>query len=449
VSGPEVAQAWKTLPASRWNTKMAAHLLRRAGFGGTPDDRQLASERGMEDTVAWLLEIQPTRDPVETAARDLHTMFSQDEQSVLRGRWVYRMINTPRPLEEKLTLFWHGEFATSLAKVRNVAWMREQNRTFRRHALGSFRELLLAISRDPAMIRWLDNDRNRKGQPNENYARELFELFSLGIGHYSERDVQEAARAFTGWHIRGDAFFFYASQHDNGSKTVFGKTGNFSGDRIIELIMGQKRCAQFLAERLFSFFAYAGADAALIQPLAARIRKDDYQLAGALGMLLRSRIFYSRWSRLRQIKSPAEFVIGTVQALMARVNPAQLAQQMAGMSQNLFFPPDVKGWDGGQAWISSTLLFARQKFARALVLAEGNMLGMGTRTDLIGPLTRAGITGARQTVDFYIQRLLPDGVSPGLHKRLLTYLEQAKGPRRTQVAELVHLILSSPEYQLA
>ncbi len=449
MSGPAVSQAWRPLPTSRWSRKMAAHLLRRAGFGGTPDDLDLATQRGMKDTVAWLVDIGEGRDTLDTVARNLHTMFSRDTRAVLRGRWIFRMINTPRPLEEKLTLFWHSHFATSLAKVRSVNMMRKQNETLRRHALGPFRNLLGAISRDPAMIRWLDNERNRRGQANENFARELLELFSLGIGSYTEQDVKETARAFTGWHIKGGEFYFDARQHDTGVKTLLGRSSNFGGEGVLDLILEQQACAHHLARKLFRFFAFEGADAKLLVPLAQRIRQDGYQLGGALRMLFRSRIFYSSWSRLHQIKSPAEFVIGTVQRLMARVDPPGLAGAMAGMGQDLFFPPNVKGWDGGKAWISSTLLFERQAFARQLVLARGGTLALGASTDLLGPLDQAGVTGHRGVVDFYIERLLPDGVSPSMHTRLLQYFESTRGTRHRRVAELVHLILSSPEYQLS
>ncbi|HEY8506382.1 MAG TPA: DUF1800 domain-containing protein, partial [Gemmataceae bacterium] len=277
-----------------------------------------------------------------------------------------------------MTLFWHNHFATSIAKVRLPLLMRDQNLLLREHALGKFGPLVQAVSKDPAMLVWLDSNSNVKGKPNENYARELMELFTLGVGNYTERDVREAARAFTGWHTNVNpqagfnindprfkpAFTFQRALHDDGEKTVLGRTGKWDGDDVVRIVLGQPACARFIARKFYRDFvgeAVAPPDA-LIEPLADCFRKSDYDIADLLKTVLRSRHFYSDFAYRQRVKSPAEYVVGLLRGLGAEL-PAEapglsLPAAMQELGQTLFAPPSVKGWDGGGAWLNTATLLA-------------------------------------------------------------------------------------------
>ena len=263
----------------------------------------------------------------------------------LRRWWIYRMAFTKRPLEEKLTLFWHGHFATSVRKVELPYRMYTQNNVMRNLGLGNFHDLLLAMTKDPAMIVWLDNQQNKKGQPNENYAREVMELFSLGIGHYSERDIKESARAFTGWQTHQDGFFFNASQHDYGDKTFLGQTGKFNGDDIIDIIVQQPAVGKFLAQKLCKFFVADEPTQAIVTDVAKAYKPNGDNIKEMLRVLFLHDDFQS--SYLKKIKSPVEFVIGSLKSLEVTQLDSDVASQIGRMGQSLFDPPNVKGWDGG------------------------------------------------------------------------------------------------------
>ena len=238
----------------------------------------------------------------------------------LRGWWLYCMLQGGHPLREKMTLFWHNHFATSLAKVRDPTLMFGQNCLLRQHALGRFGPMLQAISRDPAMMIWLDSNSNVKGKPNENYARELMELFSLGVGHYTEKDVREAARAFTGWRTDGVGFTFDAGLHDGGLKTFLGKTGPWDGGDVVRIVLEQPAAARFLVRKLYHFLVSEKADPArlLLEPLCESFRKSDYDIAGLVRTILASRHFYSAHAFRQRIKGPVEYVLGAVQAVYRR-----------------------------------------------------------------------------------------------------------------------------------
>src|SRR5688572_20837312 len=236
-----------------------AHLYRRAGFGPSPVDLIEGRQRGYEATrdalLAGVNEPDPTEEIIEPYTRDYN--FSEIDD--VRMWWYLRMVHNPSPLREKMTLFWHGHFATAVSKVEKPNLMRKQNQLFRTKGLGSFRDLLMDVSRDPAMLIWLDSNSNKKGNPNENYARELMELFSIGIGNYTERDVREAARAFTGWFIDGGGrFFFSAKDRDTGSKTLptFGLSGNLNGTDVVDMLAVHPGTARFISRKLFTFFVH-------------------------------------------------------------------------------------------------------------------------------------------------------------------------------------------------
>lgn len=290
----------------------------------------------------------------------------------LQTWWLERMIATPAPLQEKMTLFWHGHFTSALfQKGISPQEMLAQNQLFRSYALGNIRKLTLAVSQDPAMLKYLDNRASVKAHPNENYARELMELFTLGHGNYTEADVRESARAFTGWTVRGPlrggGFFFNERQHDDGPKVFLGRSGNFNGNDVVDVIFEQAAAPRWFAKKLLEFYVYTDPEPALVDSLAVQLKNHDFELAPVLSTLLRSNVFYSDRAYRALVKSPVEYVVGTYQLFgIAHVEPAALAA-LRRMGQVLFYPPDVKGWDGGAAWVNSQTVLARENFANTIV----------------------------------------------------------------------------------
>jgi hypothetical protein len=380
-----------------WDTDAAAHLLRRAGFGGTPEQAEELAALGLEGAVDKMLAGDaespppaPQTDPGEMARhRLLRRAQRADNESArselrnfLRAQrairqdvqfwWLERMRSSGGQAREKLTLFWHGHFATSQTKVKCNHLMLGQNESLRRLGAGPFRELCAAMALDPAMLVWLDGRDNANKAPNENFAREIMELFTLGEGHYTEDDIREAARCFTGWRIRpenGEAFFA-ARRHDGGQKTIFGQSGNFGAAEAAEIICAQPRCAEFLAEKLWEFYAYPKPDRDLVQSLAAHYRSNDLHSGELLRMMFTHPEFYAAKARASQVKSPVQWMVQASRELGRQLLPPALALPLAAeLGQNLFHPPSVKGWDGGTAWINSGTLIRRSNTARLFVAA--------------------------------------------------------------------------------
>jgi uncharacterized protein (DUF1800 family) len=419
------------IPAERWTPSAAAHLLRRAGFGGTAQEVAALHALGLPGAVASLVRYEETPNPgmpdpgialrafpVEDLrslseeerrrARNEYQRADREQFARVRGWWVERMLRTRRPLEERMTLFWHGLFTSSYRTVRNSYHMYMQNTLFRGLATGSFRELLHEVSRDPAMLRYLDGNRNRKGRPNENYAREVMELFTLGIGHYSEDDVKEAARAFTGWSFRGNRFFFARRQHDDGEKTVLGRTGRWDGDDVCRMLLDHPATAKRLARRLLVHFVRERPDDATVDALAAVIVREDYAMKPVLEALFSSHAFYDEEAVGARIKSPIELLVGLSRTLGTadRVPGLAIARSAQALGQSLMDPPNVKGWDGGRAWISTSTLLTRYNLAgalvgtgadrRALLRPAGARRGGAGREDAAMPAEGADAPGATE-----------------------------------------------------
>ena len=396
----------------------AAHLLTRAGFGATAAEIERAHGEGLDATVERLLKPAPESASFEKTTSLLRrSALSGDNIAGLKAWWFYRMANTANPLLEKTALFWHNHFATSWAKVKSVGAMADQNALIREHALGDFRKLATGMMRDVAMLEWLDANANRKRHPNENLARELMELFTLGVGNYTEHDIKEAARAFSGWHVRNEKFWFNKTQHDSGMKTVFGKSGKFGGDDILRLCLEQEACSSFLAQKLLTAFATPDPDPIAIVTLAESIRACDFDMGKVMSELLRSEYFFAASSRRAIIKSPADLVVGTYRALGNRANLPASNQLMAELGQSLFEPPTVKGWEGGRLWINATSMLQRANFAADLVSSD-----------------RYGRIAKPQASIDYAELLLG---------RKLDSL-----PRERDLRGRIQLILSTPEYQL-
>jgi uncharacterized protein (DUF1800 family) len=377
----------------------ARHLLARTGFGPTDAEVRAFAVLSRDEAIlqllqapriapvtpppAWALESGPLRPPrPETASEEERREFRQKnirEGLELRAWWVREMLATSSPLTERMTLFWHNHFVSSQQKVRFARLMYRQNATFRAHALGSFATLLHAASKEPAMLLYLDSAQNRRGQPNENFAREVMELFTLGEGHYGESDVKDAARAFTGWGMERDlaGYVFRPALHDPGTKTVLGVTGPLDGDQVLDVLLAQPATAEYITAKLWREFVSAEPDAREVTRIARDFRSSNYDIRVALRGLLRSDAFWARENRGTLVKSPVEIVVGTMRQLEVEPGTAlPFAIASAGMGQNLFSPPNVKGWPGGEQWINTNTLLARKQFLDRIARADTGMRTM-------------------------------------------------------------------------
>ena len=370
----------------------ARHLLNRSGFSASRFDietyarltREQAVERLLAETRREAATAPPafTREPfysfrrlrgLTPEERQAWQRQRRDEAVALRAWWLGEMRVTASPLTERMTLFWHNHFVSSEQKVRSPQLMYRQNALLRRHALGSFAELTHEIARDPAMVIYLDSASNRKGQPNENFAREVMELFTLGEGRYTEQDIKEAARAFTGWGIdpeRGE-FLFREAAHDDGSKTVLGRSGNLKGADVLNILLAHPATAEHVVQKLWREFVSPAPDAAEVKRIARVFRDNRYDIKAALRAMLTSDAFFAKENRGTLVKSPVELVVGSLRQF--RVTAGDMlpfAVTTAQLGQNLFAPPNVKGWPGGVAWINSTTLLRRKQFLEQLFRSE-------------------------------------------------------------------------------
>ena len=471
------------LPEGKWSFATAAHFLNRAGFGGTPDEIEAVQRAGLIGAVERLLhppadafepgEAQPWHEPenLRSRMRDLRSLKSKpderkdriralrletrDELLDLRVWWLGRMQSSPAPLVEKLTLFWHGHFATSVQKVKNTHWMWRQNQTFRRHALGNFQALLREISRDPAMMIYLDFARSQLKHPNENWAREVMELFTLGLGHYREEDIREAARAFTGYRLNltNQQFRFDRSQADNGPKKFLGRTGNFSGDDILDIIVAQPACAEWIGRKLCRYFVLDDPPSSLVAAVADSLRKNNFELRPVLRELFTSGEFYSDRVVRAQIKSPVQFLVQSCK-LLATELPARMVTQNAlqQMGQVLFAPPNVKGWDGGKSWISTSTLLFRYNFAGYLLGGAGKF-GPGAARRAPVDLAKIIPSDLREKpaelIAYLARRFFQAQPNEKQSATFLAYLHSRAPDRGDETMRgLLHLMMSTPAYQL-
>jgi uncharacterized protein (DUF1800 family) len=351
-----------------------------------------------------------------------------------------------------MTLFWHGHFTSAYqGKGITAQDMLRQNQLYRSYALGNIHKLTLAVSQDPAMLKYLDNRTSRPEHPNENYARELMELFTLGIGNYTEQDIRESARAFTGWTVGpGDEFVFNRRFHDDGVKTFLGRTGNFSGNEIVDIIFQQPAAPKWFAGKLLGFFVYNDPEPQLVDALAAVIKKNDFELGPVMSTLLRSNVFYSSRAYRALVKSPTEFVVGAYKLFgLSEIAPPVIAA-MNRMGQRLFYPPNVKGWDGGEAWLNSGTVLTRENFASA-VCANPEMMRSATW------LTENVSMDAKAVASRIIDHVLQSDASQASRYKLEAYLGGAgtsalgmlSGENYDErIRGAAYLAMAMPAYQL-
>ena len=408
-----------------WNYDFAAHLLERAGFGGTPEEIQDLARMTPSQAVARLVHFErtdagklppfehsgvhdpglepfpPSRPAVTDLAKEkgealgikvkptgnrrlqpvVDEFFYWLRASVLETNrvaywWANRMVASPRPLEEKMALFWHGHFASNEAKVRDYRKLLGQLELFQEQGTGNFRDLTVAVAQDPAMLSFLDAGVNVKGASNENFAREIMELFTMGVGHYTEKDIREAARAFTGWNYVDTKFVVNKDQHDDGEKTFLGKTGRFDGVQVINIIMEQPVTADYIAGKIYRFFVRQQLSSELQKQLGQVLRDNNYELKPLLERIFLSRDFYCPASVGTQIKSPVELAISTYRKLGQKSVPGVPDFNLAtgALGQQLFSPPTVAGWAGGQSWITPGLLLERANFVRDVLFPDISFL---------------------------------------------------------------------------
>lgn len=442
-----------------WDLEAVGHLHRRAGFAAPWAVLRRDLKDGPEASVERLLDGEPTAGDGTSASEFeafLDAMAGRlgptGDLEGLQAIWLYRMIFTPHPLRERMTLFWHNHFATSNAKVNNPALMQRQNDLLRSQALGDFRALLHAIGKDPAMLIWLDSTVNKKAHPNENYAREVMELFSLGRGHYSEKDVQEAARAFTGWFVIRDEFSVVPKQHDDGPKTVLGRKGNWSGEDIPGILLDQPACPEWICRKLFRYFVSESHSPSeeMLAPLARAFRDSGFQVRVPVAMILRSNLFFDPSVRRTRVKCPVEFAVGTIRALEVlkpTVAPSAMARACVQMGQSLYAPPSVAGWEWGRAWINSTTMLARANLVLALLSEDDE--AMGRRCDPAKLAGRHGFHGPAEAARFLLDLLLPGPVEASVKDPILKVAASKPADVPGAVREAARRIMNLPEYQLA
>jgi uncharacterized protein (DUF1800 family) len=385
------------------------HLLRRAGFSLSQEDAE--AWRGLGYSAAVLRLIETLDQPPAPEPKG----FDAYEPGAIQQTWLDRMVGGRSPLAEKLALFWHGHFATSNTKIQEPQLMWTQYKLFREHGSGRFRPLVEKVSRDVAMIRWLDGNANRKGIANENYGRELQELFTLGIGNYTETDIREVARAFTGWGSRHHDFVFTDAFHDHGKKTVHGKTGDFDGDDVVKILTDLPACRTFIARKLLTFFVHPEPQPGEVKDVAAVLEQTDGDIRSALLVIFMSPGFREAARHRALVKSPVEFVVGAMRAVGVQRAPLWVHGSLERMGQILFRPPSVKGWTSGAGWLNSAAVVERLKAARRF--AGENPSSAGRIVDLAF-----------------------DHEPPAALKAAL---DRANGAEKTALA------LASPEYQLA
>jgi len=374
----------------------ARYLLTRSGF--QPDTQEVRSLVGvtrsdaLEALLAQTVTVATTTPPdwVELAlpTRAMRKAWTDDQRRAanqlnskrydeLRAWWLHEMVVTPSPLTERMTLFWHNHFTSAQDKVPDPQVMYRQHVLLRRYALDRFDLLLHTVSKDPAMLLYLDGANSRKEHPNENFAREVMELFTLGEGHYSEDDVKQAARAYTGWSVDPDTgtYLWRPAQHDDGVKTVLGQSGAFDGDQMLDILLAQPQTADFVSAKLWREFISTDPDPMQLAPISHAFRASGYDIRVALRGVLSSPAFWDPSTRGTLVKSPAEFVVGTVRQFSDETNgradcdPVLLERTMRQLGQVLFAPPNVKGWPGGDNWIDSATLLARKQFVEQCLRA--------------------------------------------------------------------------------
>lgn len=460
------------------NEKRIIHLYSRAGFGLTPTQLKAKSSKSIGELVNELFQtsrklnelspikdIRPKRGDVGPVKTILQLFKSREDQRKLNLHWIERMSTTEAVLSERMTLFWHDHFATN---VSFALLLQEQNNTLRRHALGNFRNMLHDMAKDPAMILYLNNQQNRKKAPNENFAREVMELFTLGEGNgYTEKDIQEAARAFTGWHVnnRGE-FEFNRRAHDEREKQIFGQTGNWNGDDVIDMLLDKEETANYICGKIYAYFVNEEVDDRTVKALADRFRQSDYDIGALMKDIFTSSWFYKEKNIGTKIKSPVELIVGYKRLLKMKPKKDQmLVKIQQSLGQVLFFPPNVAGWKGNRAWIDSSSLLLRMRlplvvFDQGEELENQRGLSMEERSERSRQRKMVKLRAGTDYTEFLkayaneenpLQSILDLLILSDQSKIDMSILQEAWDQQTNterKIKEVVPMIMALPEFQL-
>lgn len=429
---------------SPWNLSRAGHLYLRAAFGGTWEQLQQALRDGPQRTLDRLL--RPSQD-VESFDRthDDYEKSGGDSNSAdnLRTWWVRRLMFTPHPLQEKLVLFWHGHFAAGIDRVKSSLLLHRYVRLLRQHALGRYDALLASVCQEPAVLLELGAELSFKARPNENLAQALLDHYGPGPGNYSETDVRETARAFTGWTVLRDKFRYVPAQHDDGTKKILGQSGPWSGEDAIRLVASHSATSQAVVRKLYRFLISETEEPGneLVAPLAEMFA-EEWNLSRLVETMLRSNLFFSPTAHRQRIKSPAEFALGIVRGLEGVVGARSLGEHLADLGQNLGHPPTFRGWPGGRSWLNTVTLLTRCNLAQALIANTGPYKG---QLDPMAVAQKHGFQTPEAAARFLMTLFLQDDLAP---ERRHALTEQT--PKSAQdVRPFLHALLTTPEFQLA
>ncbi len=450
--------AWKPYQPTNdapWNIQRVVHLHRRAAFAANWSEVQRDLREGPEAAIHRLLnghEHIKSKTDFEAISQNIsQSAVASNNANRLKAWWFFRMLKSPDPLGERLTLMWHNHFATSNRKVENLLWMRDQNQLLRTHSRGPFGKLLSATLKQPAMLKWLDADANRKGHPNENLGRELLELFTLGIGNYSENDIQSAARALTGWTIKQDEFVYQDSRHDDGQLELFGSRLTLDGDGLVKRVLEHPATAKRLAWRVCSTFmgenTYHEAD---LLELAAGLQRHDLHIGWAVETVLKSERFFAANNLRTRITSPTENAVSAVKALELDdppPNTLQLSEWSTRMGQDLFYPPNVGGWNGGRSWLDSRSIVARCNFANAVATGQLWQASEPMRVEhsLVTLLEQHAVGSSMRDRAQWLATLLYGTTTAEQVSNVIGDLSNSETP----LSHMIGRLLASPEYCLA
>jgi len=419
--------------------QLFSHLLRRAGFGATPTELDQYVRLGYDGAVDRLLNFDHV--PDDYPAYDTSEDPTRGRKGIgeVQLWWLNRMLTTPRPLQEKMTLFWHGHFATAVSKVNSIPWLYNQNQLFRQNALAPFQTILSAVSKDPAMMFWLDSQTNRKGSPNENYAREVMELFTMGVGTYAEQDVKEGARALTGWTVKRNeaTSTFVPARFDDGIKNYLGHSGNLGLEDVVSILASSPNTASFLGRKLARFFVSDSPDDGTVGAIANTFASSGGDMKAVMRTVLTCDAFKDPGNFMNKITSPVEFTITNLKLLGAKSVDQSVLGALRNMGQELFNPPNVAGWPGNRSWLNTDTIFTRLNFADRIVSSRN--------TDGPTYVDPASLLGSATDAVGTFVNLLTDGFMADANRQILqSYVSGTARAADAKMRGLVHLILSTP-----
>lgn len=450
----DAAWAWtRYQPDARrpWDLRLAGHLYRRAAFGASWEQLDQAVRQGPQRSIDQLLKPDADVAALNRTYDELESAVDPDSQSTdsLRGWWLRRILETPHPLLEKLTLFWHNHFATSGARNSRALAMHRHVQTLRTHALGRFSELFAPIVTDAATLLALDAAANHQAQPNLSLGRDVLELFSVGPGNFSNDDARGVARALTGWFVTGNQVRYVAREHDEGRKTILGQEGPWASEDVVRIVVGQPATSRRIVRKLYRWLISETHEPndALIAPLADAFA-SDHDIGKLVETMLRSNLFFSPVAYRRRVKSPVEFALGIVRGLEVLVNTEPLGHALAELGQNICHPPTAHGWAGGAAWINQATIIGRSNLAWDLLSASSVY---GEKSDPGKVAQKHGHSSLREAGHFFADLYLQDDASPAARQSIqrLAAAAHPDADRSKALRELVHAIVTLPEFQLA